>query len=102
MVLRVDKHIVNFQSCNEMQPKVFSWLFTLTWRLNGECENIGMRLQLCDNHEHLINKSHTQARQCKWLMKMELTLSHKLVLDSFHSHDINLEGGHHPPLYNMT
>ncbi len=33
-----------------------------TWRLKGECENFGMRLWLCDNHEHLINKPHTQAR----------------------------------------
>jgi hypothetical protein len=60
-----------------------------------------MKLQLYDNHKHLINKSHTQSRQCKWLMKMELTLNHELTLDSLHSHDLDLEGGHHPPPYNM-
>jgi hypothetical protein len=32
--------------------------------------------------KYLINKSYTQIRQCKWLMKVKLTLHHGFVLDS--------------------
>jgi len=37
-------------------------------------------------HEHLMDKSHAYAEQCKWLVQMEQTLGHRLVLDSLNSH----------------
>lgn len=52
-------------------------------------------------HKHLIDKSPTQAEQCKWLVKMEPTLGHKVALSSLHSHGLELGRGHHPPLYNL-
>jgi hypothetical protein len=50
-------------------------------------------------HEHLINKSHAQAKLCKWLMKMEPILGDKFALDSLHSSGLDLGGGHHLPPY---
>ncbi len=55
-----------------------------------------MGLGQCDNHKNLMEKSPPQAKQCKWVMQMELTFNHKLDLDSLHSHDPNLERKRHP------
>jgi hypothetical protein len=41
-------------------------------------------------HEHLMNKSLTQTKQCKWLMKVKSTLSHGLALNSLHSHGLGI------------
>jgi hypothetical protein len=60
-----------------------------------------MKLEWCDNHEHLINKSFAKAKQCMWLLQMGSTLNHELALNSLYSHDLNLGGDHHPPPYNI-
>jgi len=44
-----------------------------------------MGLWQCDSHKNIMNKSPPQAKQRRWLMQMELTFNHKLVLDSLHS-----------------
>jgi hypothetical protein len=46
-----------------------------------------------------MNKSPTQAKQCKWLVEIKPTLEHELALNSLHSDGPNMGGGHHPPLY---
>lgn len=33
-----------------------------------------------------MDKSHAYAKQCKWLVQMEPTLGHRLVLESLNSH----------------
>lgn len=45
--------------------------------------------------QHLMNKSLAQAKRCRRLMKIELTLSHELALDSLPSHSLELGGSHH-------
>jgi hypothetical protein len=52
-------------------------------------------------HKHVIDKSLTQVKKCKWLVKTELTLGYKLALNSLHSHGLEFGGGHHPPLYSL-
>ncbi len=42
-------------------------------------------------HKHFMIKSFAQARQCRWLVQMEPTLGHGLVLNSLHSHHLELE-----------
>jgi hypothetical protein len=39
-------------------------------------------------HEHLMNKSLAQAKQCRRSMEIESTLGHELALDSLPSHRI--------------
>ncbi len=34
-------------------------------------------------------------------MKMESTLGQRIILDSLHSHGLDLEGNHHLPPYNI-
>jgi hypothetical protein len=46
-------------------------------------------------------KSFAQARQYRWLVQMEPTLDHGLVLNSLHSHDLELEEGHYLPLHSI-
>jgi hypothetical protein len=55
-----------------------------------------MGLGQCDYHKNLMDKLPPHAKQCRWLMQIELTFNHKLVLDSLHSHDLDLERNHHP------
>jgi len=55
-----------------------------------------MGLGQYDNHKNIMDKSPPQTKQCRWLMQMELTFNHKLVLDSLHLHDPYLEINHHP------
>ncbi len=52
-------------------------------------------------HQYLIDKSHAQSKQCRWLMQMEPTLGHGLVLNSLHSHNLSLERGDHPSPYKI-
>jgi len=40
-----------------------------------------MKLGWCDNQGHLINKSHSQVKQYKWLVQMKLILSHELAFN---------------------
>jgi hypothetical protein len=46
-------------------------------------------------HEHLMIKSLVQAKQCRRLMKIELTLNHELALDSLPSHNLELGRSRH-------
>jgi hypothetical protein len=60
------------------------------------CESFKMPIKMmCQVQKHFINKSFEQAKQCKWLVKMESILGHGFVLDSLHSH--NLDMGDEPP-----
>jgi hypothetical protein len=43
-----------------------------------------------------MNKSYAQAKPCKWVVQMELTLGRDLVLNSPHSHGLDLRRGHCP------
>lgn len=45
-------------------------------------------------NKYLINKSYTQIRQCKWLMKVKLTLHHGFVLYSLYFHYLHLGQNH--------
>jgi hypothetical protein len=69
------------------------------------CNSFGLGIRMKWHlHEHLMNKlfwPHWQVKQCKWLVKKEPIFNHGLALDSLHSHDPDLGGGHHPPLYNI-
>jgi hypothetical protein len=46
-----------------------------------------MKLRWCDNQGHLINKSHSQVKQCKWLVQMKLILSHEIALNITFTND---------------
>lgn len=45
-------------------------------------------------NKYLIDKLYTQIRQCKWLMKVKLTLHHGFVLDSLYSRYLHLGEKH--------
>jgi hypothetical protein len=75
---------------------------TLHTRKRGVCRSFRMGTKMkWQVHQHLTNKSHAQSKQCRWLIQMESTLGHGLVLDSLHSHKLNLKKGHHPSSYNI-
>jgi hypothetical protein len=84
-----------------MQPKMHSPSFVHLGgkkRARGNCE---MGQGQYDDHKHVTHKSPTQARQCKWLMEMEIILAHKLGLELVHWHGSNLTRGYHHSPYNI-
>jgi hypothetical protein len=72
------KYLIDSQSCNKMQPKVHSASSVHLGVIERACGNCEMGQGQYDDHKHLTHKLPTQARQCKWLMQMELILAHKL------------------------
>jgi hypothetical protein len=59
------------------------------------CGNSKMRISM-------IWQVHEQAKQCNWLIEMKLTLTHRLALDSWHSHCPNLKESHHLFSYSVS
>jgi hypothetical protein len=50
--------------------------------------------------KHLMKNHLPKAKQCKWLMQMKPTLGQcGLILNSWHSHDLDSKEGHHPPYF---
>jgi hypothetical protein len=55
------------------------------------CKSFGMGIRTkWQIHEHLMNKSLAQTKQCKWLMKVKSTLGHGLTLNLLHSHGLGI------------
>ncbi len=86
--------LVDFWRWSGMQAKACS-LISCTWGVRKLCKNSKIGLRWYDNHGHLTNKSFAHAKQRKWLMQMELTLSCGFVLDLLHSHGLDLGACHH-------
>jgi len=58
-----------------------TWGMLASFSIGKRIMRYKMKLGWCDNQGHLINKSHSQVKQYKWLVQMKLILSHELAFN---------------------